>query len=76
MTIETRAGNEAQIRERIEGWAKALRAKDSTRSCLLHARRLVVRLAPPLFQTGDASDEAGKSGSRRSAARSVTRSAT
>jgi len=29
MTIETsRAGNEAQIRERIEGWAKALRAKD------------------------------------------------
>ena len=56
MTIETsRAGNEAQIRERIEGWAKALRAKDVDAVMSYYTRDVLsFDLAPPLLQKGDA----------------------
>ena len=55
MTIETRAGNEAQIRERIEGWTKALRAKDVDAVMSYYTRDVLsFDLAPPLLQTGDA----------------------
>src|SRR2546425_6279636 len=56
MTIETsRAGNEAQILERIEGWAKALRAKDVDAVMSYYTRDVLsFDLAPPLLQKGDA----------------------
>lgn len=78
MTIETsRAGNEAQIRERIEGWAKALRAKDVDAVMSYYTRDVLsFDLAPRCYRREMRSDEAGKSGSRRSAARLATRFAT
>ncbi len=78
MTIETRAGNEGQIRERIEGWAKALRAKDVDAVMSYYTRDVLSRSTsrPRCYRREMRSDEAGKSGSRRSAARLATRFAT
>jgi len=56
MTIETsRAGDEARIRERIEGWARAVRAKDVD-AVMSHYTRGIVSfdLAPPLQHSGAA----------------------
>ena len=54
MTTEsTRTGNEAQIRHRIEGWARALRAKKLDELMSHYTQDILVfDLAPPLQYVG------------------------
>ena len=54
-TANKQSGDEAQIRRRIEEWAKALRAKDLDGVMSHYAKDIVVfDLAPPLQHRGDA----------------------
>ena len=53
MTTEGRATNEARIRERLEDWAKAVRAKDIERVISHYAPDILLfDLAPPLQYRG------------------------
>jgi ketosteroid isomerase-like protein len=52
-TENSKATNEAQIRERLDGWAKAVRAKDVDRVMSYYAQDVLsFDLAPPLQYRG------------------------